>query len=178
MNEEMEVGWLRLRDESDLVLTNLHVFQRQDRGIFGESQVIIPRKAITTVQISWRRSRGLVVLATILLVIGLGLMISANVSGLAPEQVLQLASSAVFLIQYGSLLGGICAWVLFWLYKRNEIRIVAPTESLGGVPQSYEEAQKFCSLIVAGMRDQPAAGKEKEKEAAERSKTAEHDWRL
>ena len=178
MNEEMEVGWLRLRDESDLVLTNLHVFQRQDKGIFGETQVIIPRKAITTVQISWRRSRGLVVLGTILLVIGLGLMISANVSGLAPEQVLQLASSPVLLIQYGSLLGGICAWVLFWFYKRNEIRIVAPTESLGGVPQSYEEAQKFCSLIVAGMRDQPAAVKEKQKEAAERSKTAEHDWRL
>jgi hypothetical protein len=167
-----------LRDEGDLVLTNLHVFQRQDRGIFGESQVIIPRRAITTVLISWRRSRGLVVLGTVLLIIGLGLMISANVSGLAPEQVLQLASSAVLLIQYGCLLGGICAWVLFWLYKRNEIRIVAPTESLGGVPQSYEEAQKFCSLIVAGMRDQPAAGKEKEKEAAERSKTAEHDWRL
>jgi hypothetical protein len=76
MTEEMEVGWLRLSDESDLVLTNLHVFQRHDRGIFGESQVVIPRKAITSVLISWRRSRGLVVLGTILVLIWLGLMIS------------------------------------------------------------------------------------------------------
>jgi hypothetical protein len=178
MTEEMEVGWLRLSDESDLVLTNLHVFQRQDQGIFGESQVIIPREAITTVQISWRRNRGLVVLGTLLVLVWLGLMVSASFSGFAPEQVLQLSSSALFSIQYGALLGGIALWILFWFYKRNEIRIMAPTETLGGVPQSYEDAQKFCSLMVSGISDQPAAGKDNQREETERPKTAEHDWQL
>src|SRR5207237_3450355 len=46
MNEGIELGWLRLIDKSDLVLTTLHVLQHQDRRIFGESHAIIPRKAI------------------------------------------------------------------------------------------------------------------------------------
>ena len=58
MKEAGELGWLRLTDKSNLVLTSLHVLQHQDRGIFGESQAIIPRKAITSVRLSWR-SRGL-----------------------------------------------------------------------------------------------------------------------
>jgi hypothetical protein len=84
----------------------------------------------------------------------------------------------VFLIQYGSLLGGICLWVLFWFYKRHEIRIMAQTETLGGVPQSYEDAQKFCSLMFSGISDRSATGKDNQKEEAERPKVAEHDWRL
>jgi hypothetical protein len=105
-------------------------------------------------------------------------MVSASFSGFAPEQVLQLSSSAMFSIQYGSLLGGIGLWVLFWFYKRNEIRIMAPTETLGGVPQSYEDAQKFCSLMVSGISDQPATSKDNQKEETGRPKTPEHDWQL
>ena len=36
MKEAGELGWLRLTDKSNLVLTSLHVLQHQDRGIFGE----------------------------------------------------------------------------------------------------------------------------------------------
>jgi len=82
MNEGIELGWLRLTDKSDLVLTTLHVLQHQDRGIFGENHAIIPRKAITTVRISWRRSRGLLVVGTILLVIYLILIIDSISGGL------------------------------------------------------------------------------------------------
>jgi hypothetical protein len=38
MKEGGELGWLRLTDKSDLVLTTLHVLQHQDRGMFGESR--------------------------------------------------------------------------------------------------------------------------------------------
>ena len=38
MNEEFELGWLRLTDKSQLVLTTHHVFQHQDYGIFGENR--------------------------------------------------------------------------------------------------------------------------------------------
>lgn len=82
MKKGGELGWLRLTDKSDLVLTSLHVLQNQDRGIFGESHAIIPRKAITSVRLSWRRSRGLIFLGTILLVIcmilTIGLIIEAG----------------------------------------------------------------------------------------------------
>jgi hypothetical protein len=47
MKEGRELGWLRLTDKCDLVLTSLHILQHQDRGMFGESHAIIPRKVIT-----------------------------------------------------------------------------------------------------------------------------------
>jgi hypothetical protein len=107
MKERDELGWLRLTDKSDLVLTTLHVLQHRDRGIFGKSHVIIPRKAITSVRLSWRRSRGLVVLGTILLVIYVILMIGPIIAGPAWDQALTLSFLAMPFIQYGTLLGGI-----------------------------------------------------------------------
>jgi hypothetical protein len=182
MNEEIELGALSLTDKSDLVLTAVHVFQHQDRGIFGESRAIIPRKAITTVRISWQRSRGLLVLGAILLATFLVFVISsifAGPAGMAPwEQVLNLSSSAVSLIQYASLLGAIGIFVLFWFYKRNEIQIVALTGTLGGTPRSYEEAKKFCFLLASESRDQQATAKKSENAAASSPATADHDWQL
>ena len=182
MNEEIEVGRLRLTDKSDLVLTTFHVFQRQDRGIFGESRAIIPCNAITTVRISWQRSRGLVVLGTILLVIYVVLMISSIIAGRAGipswEPVLNLSSTAVSLIQYGSLLGSIGLFVLFWFYQRNEIQIVAPTGTLGGSPRNFNEATKFCSLLVSESRDHPAQAERSENEVASNPKAADPDWQL
>src|SRR5512144_1106783 len=105
MNEGGELGWLRLTDKSDLVLTSLHVLQHQDRGIFGESHAIIPRKAITSVRLSWRRRQGLVVLATMLLVVYVILMIGSIIAGPALEEALTVSFVAISLIQYGSLLG-------------------------------------------------------------------------
>jgi hypothetical protein len=179
MKEGGELGWLRLTDKSDLVLTSLHVLQHQDRGIFGESHAIIPRKAITSVRLSWRRSRGLIFLGTILLVICMILTIGLIIEGRAWVEALTLSSLAMSFIQYGSLLGGIGVYVLFWFAKRNEIQIMAPTATLGGIPRSYEEADKFCALLVSELEDQPSAtNKGEENEAPSRRKEADHEWRL
>ena len=178
MKEGGELGWLRLSDKSDLVLTSLHVLQHQDRGIFGESNAIIPRKAITSVRLSWRRSQGLVVLGTILLAIYVIFMIGSIIAGPAWEQALTMSSLAMSFIQYGSLSGGIGVYVLFWFAKRNEIEIMAPTTTIGGIPRSYEEADKFCALLVSELEDQPRATNKSESEAASSPKAADHDWRL
>jgi hypothetical protein len=175
MKDGGELGWLRLTDKSDLVLTTLHVLQHQDRGIFGESHAIIPRKAITSVRLSWRRSRGLIIMGTILLVICMILTIGLIIEGRAWVDALTLSPVAMSFIQYGSLSGGLAVYVLFWFTKRNEIQIMAPTATLGGIPRSYEEADKFCALLVSEFEDQPRATNNSKSEAP-RMKAAE--WRL
>ena len=175
MKDGGELGWLRLTDKSDLVLTTLHVLQHQDRGIFGESHAIIPREAITSVRLSWRRSRGLIILATVLLVICMILTIGLIIEGRAWVDALTLSPVAMSFIQYGSLSGGLAVYVLFWFTKRNEIQIMAPTATLGGIPRSYEEADKFCALLVSEFEDQPRATNNGKSEAP-RMKAAE--WRL
>jgi hypothetical protein len=178
MKEGGELGWLRLTDKSDLVLTTLHVLQHQDRGIFGESHAIIPREAITSVRLSWRRSRGLLVLGTILLVISMILTIGLIIEGRAWVEALTLSPLAMSFIQYGSLLGGIAVYVLFWFTKRNQIQIMAPTATLGGIPRSYEEADKFCALLVSELEDQSGATNKSKSEVPSRPKAADHEWRL
>jgi len=175
MKDGGELGWLRLTDKSDLVLTTLHVLQHQDRGIFGESHAIIPREAITSVRLSWRRSRGLIILGTILLVICMILTIGLIIEGRAWVDALTLSPVAMSFIQYGSLSGGLAVYVLFWFTKRNEIQIMAPTATLGGIPRSYEEADKFCALMVSEFEDQPRATNNSKSEVP-RMKAAE--WRL
>jgi hypothetical protein len=178
MNEGSELGWLRLTDKSDLVLMTHHVLQQQDRGIFGQSHTIIARNAITTVRLSWQRSRGLLFVGTALLVAYLILMIGSIIAGAAWEQALNLSSSVMSFIEYGSLLAGSSILVLFWFYKRNEIQIMSPTATLEGMPQSYEEAKSFCSLLASESNDQPRTARKSENEAASRPKAADHDWRL
>jgi hypothetical protein len=175
MKDGGELGWLRLTDKSDLVLTTLHVLQHQDRGIFGESHAIIPREAITSVRLSWRRSRGLIIMGTILLVICMILTIGLIIEGRAWVDALTLSPLAMSFIQYGSLSGGLAVYVLFWFTKRNEIQIMAPTATLGGIPRSYEEADKFCALMVSEFEDQPRATNNSKSEVP-RMKAAE--WRL
>lgn len=178
MKDGGELGWLRLTDKSELVLTSLHVLQHQNRGIFGESQAIIPRNAITSVRLSWRRSRGLIFLGTTLLVICMILTIALIIEGRAWVDALTLSPLAMSFIQYGSLSGGLAVYVLFWFAKRNEIQIMAPTATLGGKPRSYEEADKFCALLVLEFEDQPSATNKGENEAPSRPKEADHQWRL
>jgi hypothetical protein len=178
MKEGGELGWLRLTDKSTLILTTLHVVHHQDRGIFGESHAIIPRKAITSVRLSWRRSRGLIFLGTILLVICMILTIGLIIEGRAWVEALTLSPLAMSFIQYGSLAGGIGVYVLFWFAKRNEIQIMAPTATLGGMPRSYEEADKFCALLVSELEDQPSATNKGENGVPSRRKESDHEWRL
>ena len=178
MKEWGELGWLRLTDKSDLVLTTLHVLQHQNRGIFGESHAIISRKAITSIRLSWRRSRALIFLGTILLFICMIFTIGLIIEGHAWIETLTLSPLATSFIQYGSLLGGLAVYILFWFTKRNEIQIITPTATIGGIPRRYEEADKFCALLVSEFEDQPMARNNSESEAPIISKTADHEWRL
>jgi hypothetical protein len=159
MNEQIELGWLRLSDKSDLVLTSLHVFQYRNRGTFGEVKTMVPLPAITTVAI----------------VFGSFIADSAEM----PSYLRDLfSSSVVSVVQYGSLLGAIGIFVLFWFYKQNEIQIITSTGTLGGIPKSYQDAQKFCDLLVSGIKEPLAPGERDEKEPEGQGEEAESEWHL
>jgi hypothetical protein len=182
MNQESELGWLNLTDKSKLVLTSVYVFQHQDRGILGDSHEIVPLRAITTIRLSWRRSRGLVVLGVLALLAFLFLMVSSITAAPSErpfaEQLLNLSSSTISFIEYGALLAAIAAFVLFWLWKSHELQIVAATGSVGGAPRSYEEAQKFCSLLMSQLTDHRASAGIVDNEPAERPRATDRDWKL
>jgi hypothetical protein len=183
MNEENELGWLALTDKSRLVLTSLYVFQHHDRGMFGDSHEILPLTAITTLRLSWRRSGALVLLGSILVVVFLVLMTSSFVAapGQQPfaEKLLNLSATAVFVVQYAALLAAVGIFVAFWFYKRHEVQIMASTGSVGGAPRSYEEARKFCSLVITALTDRPAAAASIDKdEPATPPKDVDRDWKL
>jgi hypothetical protein len=93
-------------------------------------------------------------------------------------ETLAISPLAMSLIQYGSLSGGLVIYVLFWFTKRNEIQIMASTATVGGIPRSYEEADKFCALLVSELEDRRMATNDSESEAATRMKAADHEWRL
>lgn len=182
MNEEIELGWLRLTDKSQLVLTTRHVFHHQDYGIFGENRAIIPRRAITTVRIGWQRSRWAMLLGFILLVSSLALIIGNQINqpnGITlSSRFFVLSSSTLWLIQYGLLIGGLALIALFWFHKRSEIQIVADSGSIGGRPLSYEDAEDFCLLLMGAREDSAPAEVKAEPEPESAPKKADPDWRL
>jgi len=185
MKDEVELGWLKLTDNSELVLSAGHISQQQDSGIFGESRTIIPREAITAVRLSWQRSRGALIMGVLLL---LGCLIFLlrellSVSSLISRaaQVLNLSTSTLSFIQYALLIAGIGLLVLFWFYKRYEIQITSAGASIGGNPRSYDDADKFCSLLLSGARELPPVAKAPRREEIEQppeSETDPSDWRL
>jgi hypothetical protein len=182
MNQESELGWLNLTDNSKLILTSHYVFQQQDRGIFGESHEIIPLRAITTIRLTWRRSRALIVLGALTLMTFLFLLVSSITAapGEQPfaEQLFNLSSSTVAFVEYGALLAAIALFVLFWLYKSHELQIMAVSGSVGGAPRSYEEAQRFCSLLISELTDHRAPLGNVENEPAESPQATDRDWKL
>jgi hypothetical protein len=182
MHDEIELGSLKLADKSELVLTNLHIFQNEQRGILGERHTIIARSAISTVRLGWERSRWLAVLGTILLLASLVLIISStfadSIGVLSRNQILDFSSSAISFIQYSFMVAGIGLFMLFWFDKRLEIQIMAPTGTIGGMPRSFEEAQTFCSLFVPKMREQFAIARQAEQRAASKPKATDPDWQF
>lgn len=182
MNDETEVGWLRLTDKSQLVLTTGHVFQHQDYGIFGENRAIIPRRAITTVRLNWQRSRWALVLGVILFLASLALIIANQMNppeGIAFNSRLFAVSPSTFsLIQYGLLVVGLALIALFWFHKRNEIQILGGTGSIGGTPVSYEDAEDFCLLLMGASKEPAPAVANVEPEPENSPKTTDPDWRL
>ena len=182
MEDERELGWLRLTDKSQLVLTTGHVFQHQDYGVFGENRAIIPRKAITTVRLSWQRSRGALVLGLILFLASLAMIIANQMS--QPEgitlntRLFAVSPSTLSWIQYGLLIAGLALIALFWFHKRNEIQILGGTGSIGGTPVNYEDAEEFCLLLMgAGKKAAPTIANV-EPEPENSPKTTDPDWRL
>ena len=182
MNDDIELGWLRLTNRTQLVLTTRHVFQQQDYGIFGENRTIIPRRAITTVRLGWQRSRWAMFFGFILLVSSLALIIATQIN--QPNSLpfgagrFVAAPSTLSLIQYGLLIAALALFVLFWFHKRSEFQIVAFTGSIGGTPLRYEDAEEFCLLLVGASRDAAPAAPVAEPEVESSPKTSDRDWRL
>jgi hypothetical protein len=182
MNDDIELGWLRLTNKSQLVLTTRHVFQQQDYGIFGENRTIIPRRAITTVRLGWQRSRWAMLLGFILFVSSLALIIGNQINqpGGIPFSTGRFAASpsTFSLIQYGLLIAGLALFALFWFHKRSEIQVVASTGSIGGTPLRYEDAEEFCLLLVGASGDPAPMAPVAEPEPESRRKKSDPDWRL
>jgi hypothetical protein len=182
MNDDIELGWLRLTDKRQLVLTTHHVFQQQDYGIFGENRTVIPRRAITTVRLGWQRSRWTMLFGFIFLVSSLALIISNQIN--QPNGLpfgtgrFVAAPSTVSLVQYGLLIVGLALLALFWFHKRSEIQIVASTGSIGGTPLRYDDAEEFCLLLVGASREPGTTAPVAEPEAESSPKQPDRDWRL
>jgi hypothetical protein len=182
MSEERELGWLRLTDRSQLVLTTGHVFHHQDYGIFGENRAIIPRRAITTVRLSWQRSRWALVFGLILFLASLALIIANQMNqpeGIAfNTRLFAVSPSTLSLIQYGLLVAGLALIALFWFHKKNEIQILGGTASIGGTPVNYEDAEDFCLLLMGAGKKPAQAVTNVEPEPENSPKTTDPDWRL
>ena len=182
MNEEFELGSLRLTDKSQLVLTTHHVFQHQDYGIFGENRAIIPRHAITTVRIGWQRSRWAMLLGVILLASSLALIVGNLINQpnelTFTSRLFSISSSTLWWFQYGLLVAGLALIARFWFHKRSEIQIGAASGGIGGTPVNYEDAEQFCLLLMGAGKEATPATAKAEREPEEAPQTSDRDWRL
>lgn len=179
MNEEIELSWLKLADGSELVLTRLRVLQQKNRGVFGEALAMIPLAAVTAVRLSWHRSRVLLGAGVLLLLLALVVAAASHLHERASAYIETLLSTPIVsLVQYGSILGAIAVFLLFWFYKQSDIQIAASTETLGGTVKSYEEAKEFCRLLLSDAKEVPPAVRAEEKKTEEKKATAEAEWRL
>ncbi|MBI2087787.1 MAG: hypothetical protein HYT78_03475 [Deltaproteobacteria bacterium] len=192
-----------MRDKSVVVLTEERVYHHKDNGIFGEEQTTIRHKAITSIQIGWKRSEGVlwagIILLGISLLVWLGSVMMGPVGTAADQQALDLwseegfnleyvlqyiggffSSSFASIVKYASLLGGIGTLLLFWFYKLTEVQIVGPGATIKGSPKSYEEGSQFCDRLLAVVEGKPvtvqkaAPSKATDKE----EKAREKEWRL
>lgn len=165
MSKEIELGHLSVTDRrgrsSYLILTNYRIYHQSEGSVFGSSKVFMPHEAITSVQIGWRRLWWLLILGLILLAGG----VFAIVRGLEP------------LLQYGLLLGSLGMFLLFWFYRTSDIQIMSPTATLGGKPDQYEDARKFCELLLSVL-DEQALGEIDETLKPSRKSSSDAEWRL
>jgi hypothetical protein len=138
MTQEIELARLSMADSSNLVLTNQNVYHRTNRGWIGQRNVIIPRATITTVKLEWRRSLGLLNFGLVLLMVSV------------PLQFLELP---FFLPSYvaPTLAGLGVVLMLLSIVKSKVIQIMAPSAAIGGTPRNYDDAQRFCSLVLSAM---------------------------
>ncbi|MGH7773269.1 MAG: hypothetical protein ACREQA_13665 [Candidatus Binatia bacterium] len=166
MSQEVKLGSLVVSDQSgkssELLLTNLRVYQRQESKIFGRQETIIPHQAITTVRIGWQRLWWVLALG----IIGVGVYIATYIYDVDAA------------IQYSSLVVGIGMLLLFWFYKPSEFLIMAPTASVGGTPRNHDDVRKFCDLLLSVMEGYAEGSKMEEQTAANKKEASETEWRL
>ncbi|MBI2359053.1 MAG: hypothetical protein HYV04_09150 [Deltaproteobacteria bacterium] len=203
MNHEVELRRLPMRDKSVVVLTDQRVYHLKDNGIFGEEQTTIRHKAITSIQIGWKRSEGLlwsgIILLGISLLVWLGSVMMGPAGTAADQQALELwseegftleqvlryvggffSSSFASTVKYASLLAGIGTLLLFWFYKLIDVQIVGPGATIKGSPKSYEEGSQFCDRLLAVVEGKPATIQKEAplKTTDKQEKGPEKEWRL
>jgi hypothetical protein len=165
MMQEIELARLLMADSSNLVLTNQHVYQRTNRGWIGQTNVIIPRAAITTVKLEWRRSLALLNFGLVLLMVSV------------PLQFLELPFSVPYYVAPALAVLGV-ALILLSIVKSKVIQVMAPSAAIGGTPRNYDDAQRFCSLILSAINEQPPSGAGNEKTAANKRDAVNSQWHL
>lgn len=165
MSKEIELGHLAVTDRrgrsSYVVLTNYRVYHQSEAGVFGSNTIFIPHKAITSVQIGWRRVWWILILGLILL------------GGCIFSFIVSLEA----ILQYGLLIAGLAMLLLFWFHKASDIQIMSPTATVGGRPDKHDDGRRFCDLLLAAMEEE-AIGKIEEAITATKKKTSEAEWRL
>ncbi len=182
MAQEVELGRLAVVDPSgisaEIILTNLRVYQNSDGGIFGHSVTVFPYNAITAIRIGWRRAFWILLTGLILLALGLFSVVIDVQALLFPRQPSYPSHAATYLYFGRYLILALSAGLLllFWIWRRSEIRIMTSTAAIGGRPANHAEGQRFCDLLLSIMNE---PGRERAlEETPPKKERAEEDWRL
>lgn len=165
MADEVELARLLMADNSEMVLTTHHVYQRKDRGWRGEVRVVIPREAITSIKIEWHRNLGFIVGGVIALAIG-GALYFVDFPFPVPEFAAPVA--AIFGV----------ALMLLCLIKSKSIHITASTVTIGGEPDDYKQAERFYALLLGDGKELPETAKQNEVATPPKDETQESKWQL
>jgi hypothetical protein len=165
MAQDVELARLAMTDRSHIILTNHHVSRRKNSGWRGKNGVIIPREAITSVSLEWHRNLGFIIAGALVLLVSL-----------AP-QVFTLPFSLPVFVQPTVAAVGV-AITLLSLIKSKTIQIASPTAAIEGEPDDYEDAEKFCDLLLTGTKERPPAGKNDEMEVPNKHPPVDSKWQL
>ncbi len=165
MAEDVELGRLSMADNSEIVLTTHHVYQRKDRGWRGEARTSIPRGAITSIKLEWHRNLSFIAGGVIALAIAAALYFF-TLPFTVPEFVAPVA--AIFGV----------ALALLCLIRSKSMHITASTITIGGEPDDYEKAQRFCDLLLGDVRELPASPKTNEVATPPKDETQDSKWQL
>jgi hypothetical protein len=162
--EEIELDRLAMADGSNMVLTTRHVYQHKDSGWRGDSKVIIPREAITSVTIAWRRRLVFLFVGATLLAVAAALHVFSFQLSL-PEFVAPVLAGF-----------GVLIMLITWA-RSNTIQIIAPGATIEGQANNYDAARRFCALLLSPVHE-PLPREDDEKATIEKRDPLEPKWEL
>jgi hypothetical protein len=165
MAAEPELARLSMADGSDLVLTDRHLWRRDDRGWRGEGHVIIPRDAITSVSIEWHRNLGFIIGGAIVVLISLTL------------QFAPLPFSPPFPLVIAIAVLGV-AIMLLSLIKSHTLQITAANASIEGAVSDYDAAQKFFHALLHGAMETAPPDENEKSEFSAEDRPDDSNWHL